>query len=47
MENRPCKLNADFLLHINEIVFTLNDPAGMQSPRELTTAIDWHFEPMT
>ena len=44
-EGRPCRLSTRLSLHINEIVLTLQDPRGMGSPRELTTANT--FEPMS
>ena len=44
-EGRPCRLSGRFSLHVNEIVLALQDPAGMGSPRRLTTAFD-PVEPM-
>jgi predicted dehydrogenase len=41
-ENRPPRLSSRFSLHVNEIVLSLQDPAGMGTPRRITT----RFEPM-
>jgi predicted dehydrogenase len=42
---RPCRLSPRYSLHLNEIVLTLQDPAGMGSPRRLTTTFE-PIEPM-
>ena len=44
-ERRPSRVSARFTLHVNEIVLALQDPAGMGSPRDLTTTFD-RPEPM-
>ncbi len=44
-EHRACRISPRFSLHVNEIALTLHDPAGMGSPRELTTTFD-PMEPM-
>jgi predicted dehydrogenase len=38
-EDRPCRLGADLQRHVTEIVLTLQDPAGMGSPRALRTTV--------
>ncbi|RUL88927.1 Gfo/Idh/MocA family protein [Tautonia sociabilis] len=44
-EGRPCRLSAQFSLHVNEIVLTLQEPGTMGCPRRLTTTFD-PVEPM-
>lgn len=44
-EGRPCRLSPRYSLHLNEIVLTLQDPAGMRSPRRLTSTFE-PIEPM-
>ncbi|MBI5927985.1 MAG: Gfo/Idh/MocA family oxidoreductase [Chloroflexi bacterium] len=41
-EKRPCRMSAQFALHVNEIVLSIQYPQVMGSPRHLTTS----FEPM-
>ncbi len=41
-DDRACRLAADFSLHVNEIVLTLQCPDEMGSPRRMTTS----FEPV-
>jgi predicted dehydrogenase len=41
-DRRPCRLSARYVLHVNEIILTMQNPAGMGSPRVLTSS----FEPM-
>ena len=43
-EGRACRISTRYSLHINEIVLTLQDPAGMGSPRTMTSST---FDPMT
>ncbi len=42
-EKRRCRLSANYALHVNEIVLTIQFPERMGSPRTLTSS----FEPMT
>ncbi len=42
-EKRQCRLSANYALHVNEIVLTIQFPQLMGSPRTLTSS----FEPMT
>ena len=42
-EKRQCRLSANYALHVNEIVLTIQSPQLMGSPRTLTSS----FEPMT
>jgi predicted dehydrogenase len=41
-ERRPPRMSAEFALHVNEIVLTIQNPGTMGSPRRLETT----FEPM-
>jgi predicted dehydrogenase len=41
-EQRPCRMSADYALHVNEIVLTIQSPLQMGSPRTLTSS----FEPI-
>ncbi|MGA8872594.1 MAG: hypothetical protein WA434_13370 [Candidatus Acidiferrales bacterium] len=41
-ENRPCRLSARFILHVNEIVLALQPPLGTGGTRPIIST----FEPM-
>jgi hypothetical protein len=41
-EKRPCRLSADFALHVNEIVLAMQNPGRMGCPYRVTST----FEPV-